>query len=104
MTEKPDGKRLLSESSSDVLSNTQFVEIYRAENVVIAQLLKGALEDDGIPAQITDESYAALAGGNPIWWESPRILVGAVDAARAAAIIHEIEAARRTRSASRDAD
>jgi hypothetical protein len=86
------------------MSNARFVEICRAENVVTAQLLRSALEDEGIPAQITDESYAALAGGNPVWWESPRILVGEVDAARAAAIIREIETARRTRTAPDNTD
>jgi len=84
--------------------NTRFVEIYRAENDVAAHLLKGALEAAGIPTQITDESFAALRGPNPIWWASPRILVAEVDAAKAAAIIRDIETARRARSTSGDTD
>jgi Putative prokaryotic signal transducing protein len=70
---------------------TPFVEIYRAENGVAANLLKGALEAAGIQTRITDESFSALAGGNPIWWESPRILVPAADVAKAAAIIRELK-------------
>ena len=66
-------------------------------------LMKGALEAAGIPTQITDEQFAALAGLNPIWWESPRILVAEVDAARATAILREAEMARATRSTSGDA-
>jgi hypothetical protein len=86
------------------MPNTRLVEIYRAENDLTAQLLKGALEREGISTQITDDSYAALAGGNPIWWESPRILVAEVDAAKATTIIGEIEAARAKRSPSDNTD
>jgi hypothetical protein len=85
------------------MSNAPFVEIYRAENAVTAHLLKGALEAEGIPTQITDESISALRGPN-LWWASPRILVAEVDAAKAVAIIRDIETARAERSTSGDAD
>jgi len=58
----------------------------------------------GIPTQVTEESYAALRGLNPIWWASPRILVAEANAEEAAAIIREIEAARATRTASGNRD
>jgi len=86
------------------MSHTPFVEIYRAENAVAAHLLKGALEAEGIPTQITDESISALRGPNPIWWASPRILVAEVDAAKAVAIIRDMETARAERSTSGDTD
>jgi parvulin-like peptidyl-prolyl isomerase len=85
------------------MSDTRFVEIYRAENGVAAHLVKGELEAAGIAAQVTDESFSALRGPN-IWWASPRILVAEVDAAKAAAIIRDLETARAARSASDDAD
>ncbi len=79
------------------MSDTRFVEIYRAENGIAAHLVKGALEAAGIPTQVTEESFGALRGLNPIWWASPRILVAETQAEAAVAIIREIEAARATR-------
>jgi hypothetical protein len=85
------------------MPDPRFVEIYRAENGVAAHLVKGELEAAGITTQITEESSSALRGPN-IWWASPRILVAEVDAAKAAAIIRDIETARAARSTSDDAD
>jgi hypothetical protein len=86
------------------MSDSHFVEVYRAENAVAAHLLKGTLEAAGIPTQITDESFAALRGLNPIWWASPRILVAEADAEKATTLIREIETARATRSTSGNTD
>ncbi len=86
------------------MPDTRFVEIYRAENDIAAHLIRGSLESAGIPTQVTEESYAALRGLNPIWWASPRILVAEAHAEEAAAIIREIEAARATRRTSGDTD
>lgn len=86
------------------MSDTRFVEIYRAENDIAAHLIKCSLEAAGIPTQITEESHGALRGLNPIWWASPRILVAEAQAEEAVAIIREIEAARATRTASGNTD
>ncbi|HET6328687.1 MAG TPA: DUF2007 domain-containing protein [Planctomycetaceae bacterium] len=86
------------------MADTRFVEIYRAENDIAAHLVKGTLEAAGIPTQITEESFAANRGLNPIWWASPRILVAESQAEEAAAIIREIEAARATRKTSGSKD
>jgi hypothetical protein len=85
------------------MSDTDLVEIYRAANPLDARLLKGELEAAGIPTQITDESFAALSVP-PRWWASPRLLVAKADAAKAAAILRELEAARATRPASGNTD
>ncbi len=85
------------------MSETDLVEIYRAANSLDAQLLKGELEAAGIPTQITDESFTALSVP-PLWWASPRLLVAEADAAKAAAILRELEAARVTRPTSGNTD
>ena len=79
-------------------SATQLVEVFRAANSIAAHFFKNALEDEGIAAYITDEAIAA-AESFPMWWSSPRILVDAADAERAAAIIRALEAARQERHA-----
>ncbi len=81
---------------------THLVEVFRAENSIAAHFFKNALEDAGIAAYITGEAMSATET-LPMWWSSPRILVDAADAERAAEIIRELETARRERHA-RDAD
>jgi hypothetical protein len=71
------------------MSDARPVEVYRARDALHAQLLKNALEDAGIPVQVIGELVAAMDPG--LWWASPRILVAEVDAAKAAAILHDIE-------------
>ena len=73
------------------------MEVYRAENSIAAHLLKAQLECAGVPTQITGESFANLAGLNPIWWESPRILVARRDVDKAGEVIREFEAIRSRR-------
>ncbi|HEV3300535.1 MAG TPA: DUF2007 domain-containing protein [Planctomycetaceae bacterium] len=82
------------------MSDSHLVEICRAENGLAAHFIKTAIEDAGIQPQITDAQFAALAGLNPLWWESPRILVPEVDATRATAIVRDFEAAHAWRSSS----
>jgi hypothetical protein len=82
------------------MSDPAFVEVCRAENAVTAHLLKGELEAAGIRTQIAGQSFAALAGLNPIWWEAPQILVAEHDVAKAVTIIREFEAVRAKRLAS----
>jgi hypothetical protein len=75
-----------------------FVEVFRAESAIAAHLLKARLESAGVPTKITDESWASLAGLNPLWWESPRILVARRDIAKAGAVIRKFEAVRSGRA------
>jgi hypothetical protein len=86
------------------MPDSRFVEVCRAENALAAHFIQASLESAGIHTQITDEQFSALAGLNPIWWESPRILVPEADATKAATIIREFEAAGARRSTSGNAD
>jgi len=86
------------------MSDSRLVEVYRAENAIAANLIKNALEDAGIASRITDDSVSVMnSWGLSPWWSSPRILVAETDAAKAAAVLREIETARATRK-SGDAD
>jgi hypothetical protein len=78
------------------MSDADLTEIYRAANPLDAQLLKGELEAEGIRVQITGENVAALEMF-PMWWSSPRLFVAEADAAKAAAILRELEAVRAAR-------
>jgi hypothetical protein len=70
------------------VTDSEFVEVYRAENGVEAHLLKASLEDAGIPTRITEETTAALRPN--LWWAAPRIWVAKANAAKAAEIIREL--------------
>jgi hypothetical protein len=85
------------------MPDSRLVEACPAENSIAAHFIKNALESAGIPTRITGDSFAALGGLNPIWWESPRILVAEADAEKAATVLREIETARAARK-SGDAD
>jgi Putative prokaryotic signal transducing protein len=76
----------------------QLVEVHRAANSIAAHFFKNALEDAGITAYITGEAMS-VTESFPMWWSSPRILVDAADAERAAAIIRDLESARKERHA-----
>jgi signal recognition particle subunit SEC65 len=84
------------------MADTKFVEVYRAENSIDAHLIKDALGDAGISAQITEESTASMRPN--LWWACPKLLVAETDAEKATAIIREIETARAARSNSDNAD
>jgi hypothetical protein len=63
----------------------QFVEAYRARNLPEAHMIRIALEEAGIPAQIEGELLQGAVGDLPIGWPTaPRIVVAEsqVDAAR----------------------
>jgi hypothetical protein len=74
------------------MADTSFVEVYRAKNSVDAHLVKNALGDAGIAAQITEESVASMEPN--LWWACPRLLVAETDTDKATAIIRELEASR----------
>jgi hypothetical protein len=82
------------------MSDARFVEIHRARNDIEAHLITGELEAAGIKACVTDDSMLGVYPG--LWWTSPRILVAEADAAKAAAIIREIEDRHKTRPVSED--
>jgi hypothetical protein len=81
-----------------VEDGTSLVEVYRAEDGVIAHLLKSALNEAGVSAYVTDEPIAAVRG-LPMWWACPRVLVAAADAQAALAVIRELESTRAKRRA-----
>jgi hypothetical protein len=86
------------------MPDSRLVEVYRAENAIAATLIKNALEDAGIAAQVTDDSVSAMYScGTSPWWCSPRILVAEADAESAAAVLREIETGRANRKTD-DAD
>jgi hypothetical protein len=82
------------------MSDTQLVEVYRAANGLEAQLFKVALEEAGIPTQVTGDSMAAILTP-PLWWASPRLLVAEADAARASEILRDLEESQARSRASR---
>jgi len=82
------------------MSDTKHVEVYRAANSLEAHFFKGALENAGITTQITAESMAALETP-PLWWAAPRLLVAEAGAAKAIAIIRDLEESQSRRRASR---
>jgi hypothetical protein len=84
------------------MTDSEFVEVYRAENGVEAHLLKASLEDAGIPTRITEETMAALRPN--LWWAAPRIWVAKANATKAADIIRAIETARETRPSAGSAE
>ena len=80
------------------MPDSRLVEVYRAENAIAATLIKNALEDAGIAAQITDDSVSAMySWGTSPWWSSPRILVAEADAEKATVVLREIETTRANR-------
>jgi len=64
------------------------VEVYAAANIPQAHLVKAALADEGIEAQIVGENLQGAMGELPLGWSSlPRVLVEHSDAARAREIV-----------------
>jgi hypothetical protein len=70
------------------MPETNFVEVYRAADLIEAHLLKGELEAAGVRTFVTDETTSTTTYPG-IWWSAPRILVNELDAARAAELIAE---------------
>ena len=69
------------------------VEVYRARNIAQAHLLKGLLENEGIPAQVENDLLQGAVGDIPMGWATaPRILVEVHNALRARTIVEEFDA------------
>jgi hypothetical protein len=83
----------------------KFVEVYRAKNLPQAQMIRIALEDANIQAQIEGEILQGAVGELPIGWATaPRILVEESQSAEARKIIDEIDAKESNRSTTDDQD
>ncbi len=73
------------------------IEIYRAQNLSEAHLIRMALEDAGIRVRIEGELLQGLVGSLPLGWNSaPRVMVEESQAAVAREIIQRIEIRNRT--------
>lgn len=74
------------------MSKKHLVEVYRAGNGPVAYLLKGALEEAGIPVTIVGEMLQGAIGEVPAGWStSLHVLVENQDAERAREIISQKE-------------
>lgn len=74
------------------MPDQRLVEIYRARDNIHAHLIRSALDDAGIRAEITGESLQGALGEIPFGWPTaPRILVAEADAPRAREIIDRLE-------------
>jgi hypothetical protein len=70
---------------------SELVEVYRATSVPQAYLVRGFLEQAGIPAVIDREATDSQL---PLGWSTaPRVLVAAENAAYARSLIDAVEAA-----------
>jgi glycosyltransferase involved in cell wall biosynthesis len=87
-------KKEQSEMSPD---HSQLVTVYLAQNEIEANLMKSALADAGIAAQIAGQSSASLRPN--LWFAAPEILVRADQADEATRILSELDDAKRSRIA-----
>ncbi|HEU4665356.1 MAG TPA: DUF2007 domain-containing protein [Dokdonella sp.] len=75
--------------------------VYRAENIIDANLVKGALELEGIAAFVSGEYLTGAAGELPCW-NLVAVMVAAHDVERAAPIAGRIDLALREERAQND--
>ena len=73
----------------------RLVQIYVARDLPHAYLLKGALENSGIDAEVGNEELQMAIGELPQFPTAPIILVDESNAARAAQILKELEESAR---------
>lgn len=69
------------------MDDLDLVTVYTLKNATNAEIIKNALEDEGIPARLDNESQAGLTGIFDI-----AVLVRAADEARARELIESHEA------------
>jgi hypothetical protein len=72
--------------------------VYRAENIIDANLVKGALEADGVTAFVSGEYLTGAVGELPCW-NLVSVMVAEHDVERAAPIVRGIDAALREQRA-----
>lgn len=70
--------------------------VYRAENIIDANLVKAALEEAGIPAFVAGQYLTGAIGQLPVS-DLVTVMVADTDVARAAPIAESIDAALRER-------
>lgn len=70
--------------------------VYRAENIIDANLVKGALEAEGVQAFVSGEYLTGAIGELPCW-NLVSVMVAGHDVDRAAPIVRSIDAALRER-------
>jgi hypothetical protein len=70
--------------------------VYRAENIIDANLVKNALALDGIDAFVSGEYLTGAVGELPVW-NLVSVMVAEHDIERAQAIAQEIDASLRER-------
>ena len=70
--------------------------VYRAENIIDANLVKAALDEAGIRAFISGEYLTGAVGQLPAW-DLVTVMVAEADLERAAPIAQSIDAALRER-------
>ena len=75
--------------------------VYRAENIIDANLVKGALEIEGISAFVSGEYLTGAAGELPCW-NLVAVMVADHDVERAAPIAGRIDLALREQRAQND--
>ena len=68
------------------------VEIYRADNAVVANMLVNLLESQGVSARLEGENTQIAGGALPLGWSSaPRVVVAEQDADRARRIAADFD-------------
>ncbi len=71
---------------------TQFVEVFNARDVAHAYIVKGALEEEGIQANVTRGSLqGALGELVPTGRQGPQVLVPEEDVERAVLVLQRLE-------------
>jgi hypothetical protein len=73
------------------MSERSLVEVYRAKHSPQAHMLRAALENAGIGAEIEGNLLQGDFGDLPPWSAAPRIMVAKCDAMKARAILEQIE-------------
>ncbi len=76
--------------------------VYRAENIIDANLVKGALEAEGMPAFVSGEYLAGAIGELPCW-NLVCVMVAEHDVERALPLVRAIDGALREQRAQADA-
>jgi hypothetical protein len=74
------------------MPDANWIEIYRAENIIEAQMFCDALQAAGVPALVDGEWLSSSAGAIPLGWSTaPRILCPPDRADEARALVEEME-------------
>ncbi len=74
------------------MSDSSFVEVYSAADVIEAHFLKNLLADAGIEAHVVGESLSDAAGGVPLGeMTAPRVSVAPADVERARRLVKDWE-------------